>query len=584
MEAAAHGHSTLGIPENVGKEFVAADSIPSRASGILFKTPANTVLFLKRGPGGDFPGMWCFPGGHAEPGETVEETAKRETVEEIGFLPEGERTLLCRRNGPFLGSDQPNISVDFTTWQQDVAEEFEPEVSGEHVGWAWAPADQPPEPLHPGCRVAMQMLTANELDIARLMSTGDLVSPQYYRNVALWNIRISGTRAAYRGGEIDEWCWRDPIHYTSPDAVARAIMPVIFEHPDKSMLNSEEFADRIVGVTFLPYVAGEELWAIAKIYDDATIELLKSERLSTSPGVTVSNATEFIQIDDGDKMLIEGKPLLFDHIAICERGVWDKGGDPAGIVSDIIADEDLSMETEEEKKAKADAEKARLDAEAKRDEKLDAILSHCDSLGKRLDALEAKDKKDEESEEEREAKAEKEAKDKRDAEEKEKEEAAKKDVAALKDRMDEMEGKIPKDLTDEDAAEMADAQHKADSVYSALGQSAPRPAAGETPLAYRRRALKGLQQHSRAFKDTDLAKLDATALKPIGEIILNDAIAFANSPNSGPRDRITYTKTRTDAGHTVLTPRGNIGAFLAPFRAQSKAAVLKHPSQVARGF
>lgn len=25
MEAAAHGHSTLGIPEKVGKEFVAAD-------------------------------------------------------------------------------------------------------------------------------------------------------------------------------------------------------------------------------------------------------------------------------------------------------------------------------------------------------------------------------------------------------------------------------------------------------------------------------------------------------------------------------------------------------------------------------
>lgn len=25
MQAAAHGHSTLGIPESVGKEFVAAD-------------------------------------------------------------------------------------------------------------------------------------------------------------------------------------------------------------------------------------------------------------------------------------------------------------------------------------------------------------------------------------------------------------------------------------------------------------------------------------------------------------------------------------------------------------------------------
>lgn len=560
---------------------------PTKAAGILFVTDDGKALFLKRGDGGDRPGDWCFPGGHTEDGETAIQTAERETVEELGFLPEGERTELCRRIAvnDILGE---GVKTDFTTFIQRVKEEFAPELNGEHVGWAWSDIAEPPEPMHPGCAVALKMLDANELDIARLMSTGDLTSPQFYRNVALWAIRISGTRAAYRGGDIDEWCWRDPAHYLSPDALARCNgLPVIFEHPEESLLNSKEYGERNVGSVFLPYVGGEELWGIAKIYDAPTIQLLKTEQLSTSPGVTVSNATEFIQIDGGAKMLIEGEPLLFDHIAICEQGVWDKGGDPAGIISDNLADEALTMATEAEDKAKADAaEQDRKDAQAKRDARLDAMMDKVDAICAKNDAEEADKKAKADAEEGEDAKKEREAKDKKDAEDKEKAEKeaeAKADVDTLKGRMDAMEGKIPADLTDEDAAEMADAQHKADAVYSQLGQSAPRPATGETPLAYRRRALKGLQSHSTTFADSDLKSFDAKTLKAVGETIYKDALAFANSP-AAHTDAIRYVETRTAAGHTIRTPKGHIGSFLDQFRGDSKAVVLKHPSQVARGF
>jgi 8-oxo-dGTP pyrophosphatase MutT (NUDIX family) len=559
---------------------------PTRAAGILFLSKDGRILLLKRGDGGDFPSAYCFPGGHAEGAETSEQTAERETIEELGFLPEGERTMLCRRVGPFPLSTDPEVNVDFTTYLQKVDEEFIPEVSGEHTGFCWAAPDALPEPMHPGCLVAIKMLDANELDIARLMSTGDLTSPQFYRNVALWAIRISGTRAAYRGGEIDEWCWRDPAHYTSPDAVARAIMPVIFEHPETSLLNSEEYAERNVGLTFLPYVVGEELWAIAKIYDDATIELLKNDQLSTSPGVTVSNATEFIHIDDGTKMLIEGEPLLFDHIAICEQGVWDKGGPPAGIISDNNDDEAVTMATEDEKAKNDAAEAARKDAAEKRDARMDAMLDKMDTVCAKVDAWEAKDKKDAEaaeSEEEKKAKADAEKKDSEEKEAKEKEDAARKDVADLKAKVDAMEGKIPADLTDEESSDLADAQMKADSVYSAMGQSAPRPLAGESPLAYRRRTIAGVQKHSKTFKDSDLKLFDAATLKAVGETVFNDAVSAANSPN-GQSAGIRYRDTKTPAGHTIRTPVGQIGSFLDQFRAQSKAAVLKHPSQVARGF
>ena len=44
MEAAAHGHSTLGIPKKVGQEFAAADK------GKKFKTAAVSKALRKRPP------------------------------------------------------------------------------------------------------------------------------------------------------------------------------------------------------------------------------------------------------------------------------------------------------------------------------------------------------------------------------------------------------------------------------------------------------------------------------------------------------------------------------------------------------
>ena len=50
---------------------------------------------------------------------------------------------------------------------QRVDATFEPRVNGEHVGFAWAPVTEPPEPLHPGVRVALHKLSMHELDVAK---------------------------------------------------------------------------------------------------------------------------------------------------------------------------------------------------------------------------------------------------------------------------------------------------------------------------------------------------------------------------------------------------------------------------------
>ena len=208
-----------------------------RAAGLMLITKDNRALFLRRSAICDNPGLWCFPGGKTEVGETIEETAERETLEEIGPAPYSNPKLLMRRvdGGPLGSFDATSVSsepVDYTTFVATVEQEFIPRLNEEHSGYAWADMNNPPEPLHPGCRVALARPTMNELDVARAMAAGDLISPQQYsKNLWLFAIRISGTGLAYRDG-IQEYVWRDASIYLDPEFQARAMgLPVIFDHP-----------------------------------------------------------------------------------------------------------------------------------------------------------------------------------------------------------------------------------------------------------------------------------------------------------------------------------------------------------------
>lgn len=365
-----------------------------KAAGILFLTAADEVLLLKRGVDGDHAGEWCFPGGTTEDGETAEQTAIRETGEEIGECPDGERAVLTRRIAD---------GVDFTTFLQRVPEPFTPKLNEEHTGWSWASKDAPPEPLHPGARVAIDRLTMNELDIARAMARGDLVSPQRYENLWLFAIRITSTGMAYRKS-LNEYVWRDAEHYMTEDFLARCNgLAVIWEHPKTSTLNSQEFADRIVGSIMLPYFQGQEVWGIAKIYDDEAAKELREGQLSTSPAVVFRDpkVNSKHKLEDGSTLLIEGIPSLLDHIAFCSQGVWDKSGPPTGVLNDELSLERAdSMTTEEEKAAAADKAKADAEAKVKADagEKLNKVLSFLDSINSRMDAMEMADKARKDSE------------------------------------------------------------------------------------------------------------------------------------------------------------------------------------------
>ncbi len=51
------------------------------------------TLLIKRSESVRMPGMWCFPGGTIEDGETASEAIVREMAEEVGLVVEPERWL-----------------------------------------------------------------------------------------------------------------------------------------------------------------------------------------------------------------------------------------------------------------------------------------------------------------------------------------------------------------------------------------------------------------------------------------------------------------------------------------------------------
>jgi 8-oxo-dGTP diphosphatase len=89
-------------------------------------------------------GTWAPPGGHLEFGETVEDCAKRETLEETGLIL-GNVSFGPFTNDIFLAQDKHYVTL-FLTAICSVGEPklLEPDKC---CGWKWFNWDQLPRPL-----------------------------------------------------------------------------------------------------------------------------------------------------------------------------------------------------------------------------------------------------------------------------------------------------------------------------------------------------------------------------------------------------------------------------------------------------
>lgn len=305
-----------------------------KAAGVMFIAKNGEILLMRRaaqaGKDADFVGAWSFPGGGTEGDETPEQTARREVAEETGLADAGDLKVWTRR----IAND-----VDFTTFVSVVDEPFKPTLNDEHDDSEWVGRQfaLTSGSLHPGALVALKRFDMDELGVAKAMVAGDLTSPQFYnKDLMLIALRITGTGVSYRSAH-KEYVWRDPSIYMNTEFLERCSgLEVIFRHPKKTMLNTDEYLDRTVGSIFVPYLKPEieEVWGIAKIRDMNAAKLLATEEMSTSPGVLCLG--DKIEVPDGRQMLIEEKPTLLDHLAILapgEAGVWDKGLPVSGVDS-----------------------------------------------------------------------------------------------------------------------------------------------------------------------------------------------------------------------------------------------------------
>jgi len=104
-------------------------------NAILFRE--GDILLAKRSPNRKaYPDKWSLPGGHVEPGETLEAALVREIQEELAVLP-SEYSMLGKIDDPnFQRSEAVRYHVfEVTEWGK-----AEPEIDdNEHTDLMWLP-------------------------------------------------------------------------------------------------------------------------------------------------------------------------------------------------------------------------------------------------------------------------------------------------------------------------------------------------------------------------------------------------------------------------------------------------------------
>ncbi|EMF6434598.1 NUDIX domain-containing protein [Serratia marcescens] len=521
-------------------------------SGIMFRQ-GKFVFLIQRSDDG----TWCQPGGTVEPGELAIDAARREVLEEVGY----------QYDGPL---NPHSVYGDYLTFRAEVPEQFEAKLNDESLAAGWFHIDDLPKPLHQPFAEMLAQQALNETEVAALIADGTLSSPQYFINMWMFAIRVTGTGVTWRSAD-QQMAFRNPDDYLTPEFLQRvAGVPLIWLHPEKNKLDSDEFAKRVIGTLTNSWVADNgEVWAIARVYDAEAAGIMATKQLSTSPTVTYSEMQDSIIKIDGQPLLVEGSPVLLDHVAICEQGVWDKLLAPTGVKSDSIPNEAEKMDKEkivalinkaiDARMAKADSEakeaKEKADAEeAAKKEQADAEAKEAEEAKAKADAEEAAAKE----------KADAEAKEKADAEEAERMAKEKAD-SQLRQEIADLRSRIPTELSDEERNEVADAQVKADSVFSCFGKRAPVPLSGEKPLAYRRRLMIQLQEHSPDFKAVDLSSIADSALLGFAEKQIYADAQKSASLSVGP-GTLREIKRADATGRQISTFEGDPAATWAPFQ------------------
>ena len=102
-------------------------------SAAVFARREGKILLLKRAMG-EAPGAWYLPGGAVDAGETVEEAAVRELMEEAGIAPTGPLRCVGVTHMFVYGREALQVAYAVDCDEGDVR------ISDEHSGARWGDA------------------------------------------------------------------------------------------------------------------------------------------------------------------------------------------------------------------------------------------------------------------------------------------------------------------------------------------------------------------------------------------------------------------------------------------------------------
>jgi hypothetical protein len=131
---------------------------------------------------------------------------------------------------------------------------------------------------------------------------------------------------------------------------------------------------------------------------------------------------------------------------------------------------------------------------------------------------------------------------------------------------------IPKRRTDDDINALADAQARADEVYTALGKrGAPRYLDGEDLMGYRRRLARDLKKHSEEWRDVNLHEITSNkAFDILERRIYADAMNVAMTPVTAEPGTLRAI-TKRSGGHEITEFVGEPRAWMNDFAGLSQA-------------
>lgn len=124
--------------------------------GVVFVRGGKVFLAQRIGSHGE--ATWGSAGGHLEYGESLEECARREAMEELGVAV-GDLRLLCLSN--IIAYDRHYVDVEFLGHIGD--QDPVPQASdGSFRDHGWFPLRDPPQPLFEPMRLAISSLLSGE--------------------------------------------------------------------------------------------------------------------------------------------------------------------------------------------------------------------------------------------------------------------------------------------------------------------------------------------------------------------------------------------------------------------------------------